>query len=110
MENLHFEFTASTTAAPLTRQVLAGVVGSGDLEVLIEAHPTLINVTICTSVNGMTTIWQALMQRLFGMATLPPMHIELNDFGASPGVARLRIEQALDDLGLNQSLTATGAP
>jgi malonate decarboxylase delta subunit len=83
---------------------MVGVVGSGDLEVLIEtAVDHLIHIQITTSVNGMAPVWQALMQRLFGTDTLPAMRIEMNDFGATPGVVRLRLEQALEELGLVQN-------
>ncbi len=85
----------------LLQKVLVGVVGSGDLEVLVEPHDDLILIQICTSVDGMGSIWQALMQRLFSSGTLPGMRIDINDFGATPGVVRLRLEQALEELGLS---------
>lgn len=101
MENLSYQFKASTQAAALQRQVLVGVVGSGDLEVLLEAQTEHIDVQVCTSVDGMSQVWHELMQRLFASAVLPPMRIEINDFGATPGVVRLRLEQALEELGLS---------
>ena len=102
MENLTYEFAASKQAAVLQQQVLVGVVGSGDLEVLVEPHSDLIRIQICTSVDGMGPIWQALMQRLFATGVLPAMRIDINDFGATPGVVRLRVEQALEILGLSK--------
>lgn len=100
MENLSYEFVASKQTAVLHRQVLVGVVGSGDLEVMVEPDTDLIRIRICTSVDGMGSIWHALMQRLFATGQLPPMRIDINDFGATPGVVRLRVEQALEILGL----------
>ena len=38
MEKIHFEYPATSSAQG---RALAGVVGSGDLEVLVEAGPTL---------------------------------------------------------------------
>jgi len=101
MENLSYDFAAAPAAVPLQRRVLVGVVGSGDLEVLVEPAAAQIRIQICTSVDGMASIWQALMQRVFGAAALPAMRIDINDFGATPGVVRLRLEQAMEELGLS---------
>lgn len=101
MENLSYQFKASAKVAVLQRQVLVGVVGSGDLEVLLEPQSDQIDIQVCTSVDGMAQVWEALMQRLFATAVLPPMCIEINDFGATPGVVRLRLEQALEEVGLS---------
>ena len=104
MEKLNYEFAAGSVKRPIQSQVMVGVVGSGDLEVLIEtAVDHLIHIQITTSVNGMAPVWQALMQRLFSTDTLPAMRIEMNDFGATPGEVRLRLEQALEELGLVQN-------
>lgn len=101
MEKLTYQFNAST-AQVIAQKVLVGVVGSGDLEVLIEPNAATPQITldITTSVDGMAQVWQALMTRLFDGATLPAMQIEINDFGATPGVVRMRLEQALEELGL----------
>jgi malonate decarboxylase delta subunit len=100
MEKLDFEYAAGTPAA---RRAMVGVVGSGDLEVLLEpgmAGRTRVRVT--TSVNGYAAVWKAQIDRLFtGRAAddlLPAADIEINDFGATPGVVGLRVAQALDAL------------
>jgi malonate decarboxylase delta subunit len=96
METLHYEYPAAQAAS---KRALAGVVGSGDLEVLLEPHADgHTRITIHTSVEGMGKVWQALMSRLFSAGDLPACQIEINDFGATPGVVRLRIEQALESL------------
>lgn len=94
MERLAFDFPAGP---PARRRCLVGVVGSGDLEVLLEpnaAGTTMIAVT--TSVDGLSRTWAAMLQRIFTAAALPAAKIEINDFGATPGVVRMRIEQALE--------------
>lgn len=101
MENLSYEFAASNQAPVLQQKVLVGVVGSGDLEVLVEPHADLIQIQICTSVDGMAAIWKALVERLFVSGKFPAMRIDINDFGATPGVVRLRLDQALEVLGLS---------
>ncbi|MFT5645240.1 MAG: malonate decarboxylase delta subunit [Janthinobacterium sp.] len=103
MEKMSYEFPAG---APARGRALAGVVGSGDLEVLLE--PGLDGVTtvaICTSVDGMNAVWQTLLERILKadastVDPLPAVRLDINDFGATPGVVRLRIEQAFDELKL----------
>lgn len=101
MEKIDLEFPAGQ---PASSRALAGVVGSGDLEVLLEpnvAGTTTLSIT--TSVDGMRRVWEALLARVFSSADLPAARIGINDFGATPGVVRLRIEQALEDIGATNS-------
>lgn len=64
MEHLDFQFAGG---APAARRAYAGVVGSGDLEVLLTpGNAGQIDVTITTSVNGMQATWQAQLARVFG--------------------------------------------
>jgi len=105
MEKLNYEFAlaANNKAQAIQQQILVGVVGSGDLEVMVERNqhkPSAISIQITTSVDGMSHVWEALMQRIFADTELPALQIEINDFGATPGVVRLRLEQALEELGL----------
>ncbi|ASW00895.1 malonate decarboxylase subunit delta [Paraburkholderia aromaticivorans] len=96
MENLVLEFPAGP---PARGRALAGVVASGDLEVLLEAHDaprTVVNIT--TSVDGMGRVWEAVLARLFRDGSLPAARLEINDFGATPGVVRMRIGQVFEEL------------
>lgn len=96
MERLDFQFTGG---APASRRAYAGVVGSGDLEVLLTpGNAGQIEVAITTSVNGMGATWQAQLARVFGAHPWPAARIVINDFGATPAVVRLRLEQALEAL------------
>jgi malonate decarboxylase delta subunit len=75
------------------------VVGSGDLEVLLTpGSDGRIDVAITTSVNGMAATWQAQLARVFASHAWPGAKIAINDFGATPAVVRLRLEQALETL------------
>jgi malonate decarboxylase delta subunit len=49
-------------------------------------------------VNGSGPRWQQLFQRLFDGQTLPALNIDIHDFGATPGVVRLRLEQGLEEI------------
>jgi malonate decarboxylase delta subunit len=97
MEKLTFEFPAG---APARGRALAGVVSSGDLEVLLEPNKGNVTaVSVHTSVDGYGKTWQALLARVFADAALPAARIEINDSGATPGVVRMRIEQAFEEAG-----------
>jgi malonate decarboxylase delta subunit len=101
MEKFEYHYSAG---APAARRAMVGVVGSGDLEVLLEpgsAGRTTVRVT--TSVNGYGGVWQAQLDRVFKGALVgsdgPAVEIEINDFGATPGVVGMRIAQAFEAVG-----------
>ena len=97
METLTFEFPAG---APARGRARAGCVGSGDLEVLLEpAAGGALSIQVVTSVNGSGPRWQQLFARVFAASTAPAASIRIHDFGATPGVVRLRLEQALEEAG-----------
>lgn len=97
METLSFEFAAGQ---PARGRALVGCVGSGDLEALLEpgAGGTLA-IQVVTSVNGSAPRWQQLFERMFGEQQWPALNIVIHDFGATPGVVRLRLEQGLEEVG-----------
>lgn len=95
MEQLRLTFNGK---ASIKQAVRVGNVGSGDLEVLFEATDSQkIDVEIATSIDNREAIWQAVLERIFSGNT-PSMKVTINDFGATPGVIGLRVEQALEQL------------
>jgi malonate decarboxylase delta subunit len=93
MERLHFEHAASQ---PIKQRAHVGVVGSGDLEVLLEPSPDeKTHVTITTSVDGFGKTWKLVMDRFFSRYQYAAS-IEIHDFGATPGAVALRLEQAVE--------------
>lgn len=97
MESLSFAFPAGQ---PPRGRTLVGCVGSGDLEVLIEpGQAGTLTIQVQTSVNGSEQRWRHLFNRLFEGLTPPAMHIDIHDFGATPGVVRLRLEQGFEEIG-----------
>lgn len=83
----------------LNGRALAGVVGSGDMEVLFVAGPgTTLGVTITTSVDNSERRWQALFDRLAEFGVLAAGQMTIHDFAATPGVARIRIEQVFEEV------------
>jgi malonate decarboxylase delta subunit len=94
METLNFEYEAK---GPLTRRAHIGVVGSGDLEVLIEpSDKSTAQVRVRTSVDGYATVWKAVLDRFFADFEYAAK-VEINDFGATPGTVTLRLEQAAEE-------------
>ena len=97
MQTLNYHFTAQQ-AAP--RAVHIGVVGSGDLEILLQPPAAdepadRVTVRVRTSVDGFDTVWHEVLTRFFGRSALAGRW-ELNDFGATPGVVNLRLRQATE--------------
>ncbi len=75
-----------------------GVVSSGDMEVLFcSNNTTTLDVTVKTSVDNSEKRWEALLGRIADLNSVPAGTLLVHDFGASPGVARLRIEQTFDE-------------
>lgn len=94
MEIIHLSYPAEKD---VTHRSHAGVVGSGDLEVLLEpSADQQAHVRIRTSVDGYGAIWKNVLDRFFtryqGRAS-----IEINDFGATPGMVSLRLQQAIEE-------------
>jgi malonate decarboxylase delta subunit len=95
MESLKFEYDAKE---PLTRRAHVGVVGSGDLEVLIEPSDKLTaQVRVRTSVDGYSQVWKAVLDQFFARFELAAK-VEINDFGATPATVTLRLEQAAEEV------------
>ena len=93
MELLTFEFAAAAAKAPRAH---VGVVGSGDLEILIGPSPdTKTRVRIRTSVAGFGNTWKAVLER-FIQRFPAAASIDINDFGATPGTVALRLQQAVE--------------
>ena len=94
MEHITLTVPASRT---LSGKALAGVVGSGDMEVLFTADQgQTLTIDITTSVDNSTRRWEALFNRLQTVSSLPAGKLTIHDFGATPGVARIRIEQVFE--------------
>ncbi|KND62040.1 Malonate decarboxylase delta subunit [Candidatus Burkholderia verschuerenii] len=93
MENLRYEYPAKRT---VTRRAHVGVVGSGDLEVLLTPSPNAhAEVVIRTSVDGYEHVWKSVLDRFFQRYD-GAVKLELNDFGATPGVVLLRLSEAVE--------------
>ncbi|MEH7119438.1 malonate decarboxylase subunit delta [Neobacillus vireti] len=93
MEKLMFRF-------PATKKVQSnahvGVVGSGDLEILMEpSELAYAEVFVRTGTTGFKETWNAVLERFFSQHDFSAI-VKINDFGATPGVVTLRLSQALE--------------
>lgn len=96
MEQINLTLFATRQTAG---KALAGVVSSGDLEVLFTAGTGgMLEVDITTSVNNSRARWEALFARLGQSGSLPAGKMLIHDAGATPGVARIRIEQVFEEV------------
>ncbi|HWW78004.1 MAG TPA: malonate decarboxylase subunit delta [Steroidobacteraceae bacterium] len=93
MERIEFDYPARRR---VSGRAHVGVVGSGDLEVLLEpAAGNSSHVLIRTSVDGFRETWKAVLDRFFSRYD-GAVRIEINDAGATPGSVQLRLEQAVE--------------
>jgi malonate decarboxylase delta subunit len=96
MEKLNFQFE-SAPASPAAEPALCGVVGSGNLEILVKAGlaTNLCAVEIKTSARGFADTWQAVIGSFAATHPAGGTAIAINDMGATPAVVSLRLAQAL---------------
>jgi malonate decarboxylase delta subunit len=98
METLRFNFTGGQRR--LSGAQLVGVVGSGNLEVLIEQRPLNggCEVEISTAAHGFGPIWEAVVRDFHQRWQLADVHVAINDMGATPAVVSLRLDQAAESI------------
>ncbi|HWL24988.1 MAG TPA: malonate decarboxylase subunit delta [Ureibacillus sp.] len=93
MQRLNYTFPASKT---INRPAHVGVVGSGDLEVLIEpSDNNTANFEIRTGIIGFSETWKKVIERFVSQNDIAA-NITINDFGATPGVVSIRLAQAVE--------------
>jgi malonate decarboxylase delta subunit len=96
METLDFRFD-SAPAPRAADPALCGVVGSGNLEILLKTgiEPSACRVSIKTSARGFGETWQAVLGSFAATHAAGGTVIAINDMGATPAVVSLRLAQAL---------------
>lgn len=98
IEVLNFSFPGRLSIVGFA-PVLVGVVGSGNLEVLVEAcEGSDCSIRIETSARGFKPIWQAVVDDFHQRHPLGGVAISINDMGATPAVVSLRLDQAVAEL------------
>ena len=98
LETLNYSLPGQRPAGAFA-PVLVGVVGSGNLEVLLEsAAGTQCDIHIETSARGFGAIWEAVVRDFHRRHPLAGVRVSVNDMGATPAVVRLRLDQAVSEL------------
>jgi malonate decarboxylase delta subunit len=93
VETFTFEYPA---VKPLARRAQVGVVGSGDLEVLVEpSDEARTQIVVRTGIKNFGDTWKLVLDRFFANNNAAAV-IKINDFGATPGVVTMRLAQALE--------------
>jgi malonate decarboxylase delta subunit len=98
LESLDYTFPGQRPAGAFA-PVLVGVVGSGNLEVLLEPAPGIsCDIHIETSARGFGSIWEAVVRDFHQRHPLAGVRVSVNDMGATPAVVSLRLDQAVSEL------------
>ncbi len=93
MEKLIFEYPATKL---IPKGAFVGVVSSGDLEILLEPIDGFkAYVVVRTRFDGFRQVWKDILDKFF-IENAISAKIEINDFGATPGMVNLRLLQALE--------------
>ncbi|MBB4008519.1 malonate decarboxylase acyl carrier protein [Allorhizobium taibaishanense] len=97
MEKLLFEFAGGMPLAARNQPVISGVLGSGNLEVLIEPADLggACQIEVETAAVGFGRIWEAVLGDVFERWKIGNIRMSINDAGATPAVVALRLDQAL---------------
>lgn len=93
METLTFKYKGTKK---ISNRAHVGVVGSGDLEILMEpSKDNFTTVVIRTRFDGYKEIWKTILDKFFSTNDIAAS-LEINDYGATPGMVSMRLLQALE--------------
>ena len=97
METLQFAYRNGRPVAGSPSATLTGVVGSGNLEVLVEPADLggACQIVVETAAVGFGETWRAVLDDVFARWPVADVRISINDAGATPAVVSLRLDQAL---------------
>lgn len=98
LQEMEFSFQAEGDVRSLPEQWShTGVVGSGDMEVLLrrESLDGSVRVKVCTPVRGFDDIWEKVLRRFVMESKLTDTAIEINDNNSTPYIVSMRLKQAL---------------
>jgi malonate decarboxylase acyl carrier protein len=99
LEELHFEFKADHPEDLPKEWTHAGVVGSGDMEVLMEREDLggRARIKVVTRSRGFGRVWRLVLEKFIRESRLGNVLVEINDHRATPLVVMTRLRQALAD-------------
>ena len=100
LQELHFTFDKTKGSESIPGEWFhSGVVGSGDMEVLLHRvqQDGAVTATVRTPVRGYDNIWETVLERFVTRNNLGNLTIEINDNNATPYIVSLRLGQALQE-------------
>jgi len=98
METLNFRFDSAPVPVAADA-ALCGVVGSGNLEILVRpgCEAAACAIEVKTSARGFGATWHAVLDAFTAAHAAGGTRIAINDMGATPAVVTLRLGQALSE-------------
>jgi len=103
LNTLEFDLKAEGGSQVVKTLVHTGVVGSSDMEVLMEPKDLggSVSVRIVTPVSGFDDLWKRVLETFVTRNALADLRLEINDNNATPAVVLLRLQQALSEAAGN---------
>ena len=97
METYEFGHEAASRLPGTRTSAIAGVVASGNLEVLLERNPegARCEITVVTPVSGFEPVWRAVVRDFVERHAPGGLRISINDGGARPDTVSLRLAQGV---------------
>ena len=98
LHQMEFSFTVGDSAAALpVAWSHTGIVGSGDMEVLLRRADLDggVTVKVLTPVRGFDDIWEKVLAKFVRESGLANTTIEINDNNSTPFIVGMRLKQAL---------------
>ncbi len=97
LNELNFKYKVENPQSIAKEYSHLGVVGSGDLEVLMEKKDFGggAEVKVVTPVTGFDKVWEMVVTKFVKGNNLGDLLIEINDNNATPVVVSMRLRQAL---------------
>lgn len=101
MEHMEYTIEGSGNRDNMKKTfAIAGVVASGNLEVMIEGKKLdgKCLFIIDTAANGFAASWKAVVTDFVKRRQTSDIKVSINDNAASPAVVSMRLDQAFEDL------------
>jgi len=98
LHQIEFSFTSENTPYELPLAWShTGVVGSGDMEILLRRADLngAVSAKVVTPMRGFDEIWQKVLARFINESGLANTIIEINDNNSTPFIVGMRLKQAL---------------
>lgn len=97
LNELNYEFKVDNPKSIKKEWSHLGVVGSGDMEVLMEKKDFngAVKVKVVTPVTGFDKVWGMVLKKFITDSSLGDVYMEINDNNATPIIVSMRLRQAL---------------